>query len=66
MVQRRWASEEQAFDVLTRDGRWLGAVGIPEGVGQILEVGNDYMLASWEDELEVPYIRMYRIVKAGG
>jgi hypothetical protein len=31
----------------------------------VTEVGSDYLLGIWKDELEVEYVRMYRLSPAG-
>lgn len=51
------------FDVLDPDGRWLGTVQLPEPIQRIWEVGDDYVLGLWRDDLDVSYVRMYRLVK---
>jgi hypothetical protein len=53
----RWA-------VFDPDGRWLGDVETPPG-GRIWDIGDDYALGMWRDELDVQQIRMYRLVKGG-
>ena len=50
-------------DVVSPEGRWLGTVEIPENLGRILEIGDDYLLVTWRDELDIEYLRKHRIVK---
>ena len=66
----RRGSQVPPFRVYTPDGRWLGTVGVPPGLQQEnlgltvrLEIGEDYILGVWRDELEVEYVRMYGLVK---
>ena len=54
------------YDVIDGDGRWLGRVALPETLGNVLEIGGEYVLAEWKDELDVSYLRMYPIVEGGG
>lgn len=43
-------------------GRWLGEVDLPEGL-DVTEIGADYLLGIVRDELDVEYVRLYRIEK---
>ena len=45
---------------------WPLSSRLPEALGTILEIGADYVLTDWRDDFDVPYLRMYRIVKGGG
>ena len=58
-VGRWWEAGD--YDVFGADGRWLTTVSMPPGIERIHEWGDDYMLASATDELDVPYLRVYRI-----
>ncbi len=49
------------FGVFDRSGRWLAEVGVPRDLVEILGVGDDYVLASWRDEFDVAYLRLYRL-----
>jgi len=51
------------WDVFTPEGRWLTSLSIPPELGRILEFGEDHILAAWEDEWNVQYLRLYRIHK---
>jgi hypothetical protein len=51
------------FDVIDPDGRWIATARLPDDLGRILEMGDDYILASWLDDLDVQYLRMYPIVR---
>ncbi|MXX35751.1 MAG: hypothetical protein F4107_03235 [Gemmatimonadetes bacterium] len=64
------------FQVYTPDGSWLGSVAVPPGLGterrlrfgfgRTCEIGNDYILGVWHDELGVEHVRLYGLEKAGG
>lgn len=56
-----WWWEIGDYDVFDADGRWLTTVRVPREVEMIHEIGEDYILAHVVDELEVPYLRLYRI-----
>ncbi len=57
------------FEVFAADGVWLGRVSLPPGLDRgfiqygapELEIGTDYVLGVWTDELDVQYVRMYRL-----
>jgi hypothetical protein len=53
------------WSVFDRAGRFLGEVEMPAGFG-VHQIGDDFVLGRWTDELEVEYILMYGIVKPGG
>lgn len=64
-------AEPPPFQILAPDGAWLGSVSLPPGLHRAfiqyqapyMEIGDDYVLGVWADELDVPYVRMYRINK---
>jgi hypothetical protein len=51
--ERRWA-------VFAPDGPALGTVTTPPAL-RVLEIGEDYLLGVWQDELDVEYVRLYRL-----
>ena len=51
------------YQVLNKHGRWLSTVTVPEGLGQIFEIGEDYLLVEARDTYGVQYLREYRIHK---
>ena len=57
-----WAN---ALDVFERDGRYLGRIPIPEGF-RLRVVTEDALYGVWEDELEVPFARRYRVLRHAG
>ena len=70
-VGNLWAAEYLVLDetpvwqVLDPQGSWLGQVAMPPG-GRISEIGEDYVLGVWRDEMDVETLRMYGLVKSGG
>ena len=50
------------FDVFDPDGFFLGAVQLPPNF-EPTDIGDDYVLGLWEDELEVQYALKYDLVK---
>jgi hypothetical protein len=53
-----------AWSVFDDNGRFLGSVTTPARFN-VHEFGSDYVLGVWTDDLDVPYVQMYRIEKAG-
>lgn len=58
-------AEARTWSVFDPAGRWLGDVEMPEKF-EVFEIGGDYVLGRWQDELDVNYVRVYPLVKAGG
>ncbi len=56
--------EPPVWLVLSPEGHWLGSVAVPPG-GRISEIGEDYVLGTWRDEMDVETVRMYGLVKPG-
>ena len=64
-------AEPPPFEIHAPDGSWLGSVSVPPGLERAfiqyqapyMEIGKDYILGVWTDELDVQYVRMYRINK---
>jgi hypothetical protein len=54
-VPRRWT----VFDA---DGQMLGEVATPAGL-RVTQIGEDFVLGVWEDELEVQHVRLYPLAK---
>ena len=57
----RWEPEDTLWSVLDADGAFAGRVALPAGL-TVHEIGEDYVLGVWQDELDVSYVRLYRIV----
>ena len=68
-------SESPPFQVYAPDGSWLGSVVVPPGLGRdrrlglafgrTWEIGDDYILGVWRDELDVEHVRLYGLEKPG-
>ena len=67
-------SPPPAWEVFAPDGTWLGAVALPAGLDRgfvpnqapRLEIGPDYVLGVWTDELDLEYVRLYPLVRPAG
>ena len=64
-------AEPPPFEVHAPDGTWMGSVALPPGLERgfiqyqapYMEIGADYVLGVWKDELDVQYVRVYRVNK---
>ena len=64
-------AEPAPFEIHAPDGTWLGSVAVPPGLQRAfiqyqapyMEIGEDYILGVWTDELDVQYVRMYELRK---
>jgi hypothetical protein len=54
-VQPRWS-------IFDSQGRWLGVLETPPGL-EVMDIGSDYLLGLWKDELDVEHLRLYRVDK---
>ena len=54
--------EIRTWHVLAADGEWLGTVTFPDRVSP-LEIGEDYVLARFGDELDVEHVQMWELIK---
>lgn len=53
---------ETLWDVFDAEGRLLGTVTTPTGL-RVTQIGADFIVGTWRDELEVPHVRVYRLEK---
>ncbi len=53
-----------AWQVISEDGSWLGEVRVPERF-QVHQIGGDWVLGVWRDEIDVEHVRLYRLDKSG-
>lgn len=59
---RRPGEDQPRWRVFDGDGVFLGAVETPVRF-RIFEIGADYLLGRWADELDVEHIRVYSLIK---
>ncbi|MBW3570189.1 MAG: hypothetical protein KY467_03710 [Gemmatimonadetes bacterium] len=50
------------WDVFDAEGRLLGTVTTPAGL-RVTQIGPDFIVGVWTDELDVPHVRVHRIQK---
>jgi hypothetical protein len=60
-----WADEEPLWRVYDATGRAVATVRTPQGL-DVHEIGPDYLIGRWRDELDIEYIRMHRLVRGRG
>jgi hypothetical protein len=56
--------EDPEWQVFDPSGRWLGEVSIP-AAGRVTEIGEDYVVGVWQDDLGVETVRIYGLLKPG-
>lgn len=54
--------DEGTWNVFDPEGRFLGTVETPTG-GRVQQIGSDFVLGIWRDELDVEYVRLYELIK---
>ena len=54
------------WTVFDPDGHVLGFVETPDGFSRIYEIGADYILGHYQDELEVEYVQVWPLERSGG
>jgi hypothetical protein len=54
--------EASAWDVFSPEGEWLGPVSMPPRFTP-WQIGRDFVIGSWMDELDVEYVLVYELVK---
>jgi hypothetical protein len=52
------------WSVFDPDGRWLGEITLPERF-VLTDIGSDYVLGWWHDDLGVESVRLYDLIKPG-
>jgi hypothetical protein len=67
-----WVSDYQTtpdapgkWTVFDPEGRMLGTVATPARM-RVLDIGRDYVLGSWTDDLDVEHVRMFALEKPAG
>ncbi len=59
---RKPGDDQPRWQVLSPDGVFLGVVETPPRF-RIFEIGSDYLLGRWADDMDVEHIRMYELIK---
>ena len=58
----RPAAYANRFSVFAPSGAWLGRVELPAGL-RPSQIGNDFVLGTWEDEIGFVHVRRHSLVK---
>jgi hypothetical protein len=61
-IKVRFGPSRPSFAVFDTAGVYLGDVETPRGL-EIREIGDDYVLGVWRDDMDVEYVRMHRLIK---
>lgn len=59
---RRSEIEARRWDVIDRDGRWLGLVTTPARL-EVYQVTRDRVIGVWRDENDVEHLRVHRLAR---
>jgi hypothetical protein len=51
------------WEVFSPEGEWLGAITTPSGL-TVFEIGSDYMLGGYRDELDVEHVQLYSLIRS--
>ena len=60
-----WIGEEVVWQGFGRDGKPAGSFLVP-GRFRVFEIGRDYVLGKWWDELDVEHVQLYALTPSGG
>ena len=55
---------EWTWDVFDPEGRWLTTLTLPSSF-RAHDIGEDYILGVWKDDMDVEYVRMYALDRGG-
>jgi len=59
---RYLARDPHLWSIFAPDGTWLGEVEVP-GTFDVTDIGRDYVLGVYRDELDEQSVRMYRLIR---
>lgn len=59
---RKPGDESRRFTVFDPDGRMLGRIELPDRF-TIHQIGPDFVLGSWTDEMDVEHVKLYALIK---
>ncbi len=58
------SAADPSWSVFDADGVWLGVVTLPSGFTP-MDIGSDYVLGVWRDDLDVEHVQLYDLIKPG-
>jgi hypothetical protein len=56
--------DSHTWTILSPGGAWLGNMETPAAM-RVTEIGPDYVLGVWRDELGIEYVKQYRLNRSG-
>lgn len=56
--------QERTWDVFDPEGRWVTTLTLPNSF-RVHDIGEDYILGVWQDDLDVEYVRMFSLDRGG-
>jgi hypothetical protein len=59
---RRPSDSVPRWTVFSDEGEMLGTMSMPDSF-ELEDVGDDYVLGTWQDELEIEHVQMYELIK---
>ena len=57
-----WDESEPQWSVFDTEGVLQGTLSVPTGV-TLIDIGDDYVLGLWRDDLDVEFVQLYELVK---
>jgi hypothetical protein len=63
-VYRRPGDDQPRWTVFDPSGQMLGTVSVPERF-TVHQIGSDFVLGRWQDELDVEHVQLYELLKRG-
>jgi hypothetical protein len=58
-------ADRQEWTVFDADGRIVGAATMPQDF-RVRQIGRDFVVGTWMDELDVEHVRMYELIRDAG
>ena len=59
-----WQDAAPVYTVFDAEGRLVGRLPLPDRF-RVIEIGSDYVLGTYVDELDVEYLRLYGLSRGG-
>jgi hypothetical protein len=59
---RRPGDRVPRWTVFSAEGEFLGTLAVPERFA-VHDIGDDYVLGRWADDMDIEHVRMYELVK---
>ena len=63
--QNRPADTRNSWSLFNPNGEWLGTMVFPDGFLP-MDIGDEYVLGRWRDDLDVAHVQLYELIKPTG